>query len=255
MYCQETNEGIVKDWEGQEMTNLNDKNIRMKLVNRYLNAETTNEEEQQLQEYYAQVVDGLTPDEEEVRMLLLTTALQPSDFTLSKDKADEFDRLMGKRLVKRNTLFWITSAVAAAIIAAFFLLTNKRPEKAINEHSIANVKPTETILPSQEEMPKENPSVVLEQKQTPKAYPTTATTKHMKKQTKRNEVATTANQVADIMAASNYQGQQVESYQLQPAGDATIITKTLADGTTTSYIVCSINDNEAYHVIPINIDM
>ena len=57
------------------------------------------------------------------------------------------------------------------------------------------------------------------------------------------------------MSAINYTNEQVESYILKPVGDATIVTQTLSNGTSSSYIVCLSDDNEGLHVIPINIEM
>ena len=55
--------------------------------------------------------------------------------------------------------------------------------------------------------------------------------------------------------AATFQNEQVESYQLRPAGDATIVTKIYSDGTSSTCIVTVADDNEGYHVIPINIGM
>ena len=110
------------------MKDLNETTIRMQLVNRYLNAETTIEEEQMLRKYYAQTEEVLTPEENDVRLLIMSSARFAGEFALSEEKADEFDRLMAKKPAKRVALYWIVSA-AAAIIIAFFLLTNKQVDE------------------------------------------------------------------------------------------------------------------------------
>ena len=192
------------------MTNLNDTNTRMQLVNRYLNAETTLEEEQLLRQYYAQTDDELIPEESEVRQLILSSASLAGEFELSEEKADEFDRLMEKRPARRNVSYWIASA-AAAIVAAVFLLTYKQAGDA-----------SET---RQKGEPASRSDAVTEQ------------------------------YINNIMSATNYANEQVESYRLRPVGDATIVTKTLADGTSSSYIVCLSDDDKGFHVVPINTGM
>ena len=192
------------------MTNLNDTNTRMQLVNRYLNAETTLEEEQLLRQYYAQTDDVLSPEESDVRQLILTSASLAGQFELSEEKGYEFDRLMAKRPARRTVPYWITSA-AAAVVLTVFLLTYKQASDA-----------SET---RQKGEPASRSDAVTEQ------------------------------QINSIMSAANYANEQVESYRLRPVGDATIVTKTLADGTSSSYIVCLSDDDKGFHVVPINTGM
>ena len=192
------------------MTNLNDTNTRMQLVNRYLNAETTLEEEQLLRQYYAQTDDVLSSEESEVRQLILTSASLAGQFELSEEKGYEFDRLMAQRPARRNVSYWIASA-AAAIVAAVFLLMYKQAGDA-------------------------------------------SSTRQKGEPASRSE-AVTEQYINSIMSAANYANEQVESYRLRPVGDATIVTKTLADGTSSSYIVCLSDDDKGFHVVPINTGM
>ena len=53
------------------------------------------------------------------------------------------------------------------------------------------------------------------------------------------------------MAAANIMGEQVETYHIQPAGDATIVTKTFVDGTSSSCLVCAMDGGCGYSVIPL----
>ena len=192
------------------MTNLNDTNTRMQLVNRYLNAETTLEEEQLLRQYYAQTDDVLSPEESDVRQLILTSASLAGQFELSEEKGYEFDRLMAKRPARRNVFYWIASA-AAAVVLTVFLLTYKQAGDA-------------------------------------------SSTRQKGEPASRSD-AVTEQQINNIMSAANYANEQVESYRLRPVGDATIVTKTLADGTSSSYIVCLSDDDKGFHVVPINTGM
>lgn len=241
------------------MKNLNDTTIRMQLVHRYLNAETTIEEEQQLLLYYAETADEPTPEERDVRLLLLSSAQLTGEFALSEEKADEFDQLMAKKPAKRIALYWIVSA-AAAVILVFFLLTNKQMDDVPSLPQVLAVQatkgreaydtPKETI--QQQKTVTENPPVAVEPEQ---AITERHTPKQPKRKPHRSAPAITERQVNNMMSATNYTNEQVESYRLQPVGDATIVTKTCSDGTSASYIVCLSDDNEGLHVVPINIEM
>lgn len=130
------------------MKNLNDTTIRMQLVNQYLNAETTIEEEQMLRQYYAQTDEVLTPEENDVRLLIMSSARFAGDFTLTEEKADEFDRLMLKGNSKKSryvAIRWVASVAAAVICAIFFfpaIHINRTEEKT--ETTISS--PTEIVV-------------------------------------------------------------------------------------------------------------
>ena len=55
----------------------------------------------------------------------------------------------------------------------------------------------------------------------------------------------------EVMAAANIMGEQVETYHIQPAGDATIVTKTFVDGTSSSCLVSAMDGGCGYSVIPL----
>ena len=121
------------------MMNLNDTTIRMQLVRRYLNADTTIEEEQMLRQYYAQTNEVLTPEENDVRLLLLSSANLAGEFALSEEKVDEFDHLMLKDSNKKGrymAIRWVASVAAAVICAVLFFptihidRTEEKPETA-----------------------------------------------------------------------------------------------------------------------------
>ena len=233
------------------MKNLNDTTIRMQLVNRYLNAETTIEEEQMLRQYYAQTDELLTPEENDMRLLIMSSARFAGEFALSEEKADEFDRLMAKKPAKRVALYWIASA-AAAVIVAFFLLTSKQTDETPSQPQIANATPKEIAEPQQQESVTEPQPIAVEPEQAVVERPTI---KQPKRKTNRNDATITERQVKNMMYAANFTNEQVETYRLQPVGDATIVTKTRGDGTSASYIVCLSDDNEGLHVVSINIEM
>ena len=151
----------------------------------------------------------------------------------------------------RRVLPWIASA-AAAVIIVFFLLTNKQVEDVPSRPQVASVAQKETVKPQQQESVTESTPIAGEPEQTIMERPTI---KQSRRKTHRNVATITERQVNNMMAAANFTNEQVETYRLQPVGDATIVTKTRVDGTSASYIVCLSDDNEGLHVVPINIEM
>lgn len=122
------------------MINLNDEKIRQELVRRYLNAETTFEEERLLADFLSGTGIALSAEEEDVLLMLQTSNLigWPE---ISEEKADEFDRLMQRGSIKRKivALPWIVSAAAAIICVVLFLPVyptdnaEKQPEISTSE--------------------------------------------------------------------------------------------------------------------------
>ena len=104
------------------MVNFNDKKERQELIRRYLNAKTTLEEERLLAGFLSDPDIALSAEEEDVLLMLQTSNLirRPE---ISREKADEFDRLMQRRGKKSKivALRWIISAAAAIICAVLFL--------------------------------------------------------------------------------------------------------------------------------------
>lgn len=109
------------------MTDLNDKMKRMEFVQRYLNAETTVQEELLLLDYYSHTKEELTLEEENVRLLLMATNVHPCQTELSKQKEDEFDQLMQFAFQhdkkKINHRQWLYPFIGAAVASLLMLLT------------------------------------------------------------------------------------------------------------------------------------
>ena len=244
--CKKENDGTLKDREEQKMTNLNDITKRRQLVEKYLNAETTIEEERMLHDFYSHAEEPLTPEDEDMRLLMMTTDRLKDNFILSDEKAEEFDRLMdGKpeRHGKTISLYWFIPAAAAVIV--FFLLTTSQEQQMIEQNPVAMAVP-EDITPQKEE-----PQRVSED--TDNASHADAISKPRKTahRHKRKE-ANAGIHVAEMTEAANYQNEQVESYQLRPAGDVMIVTKMPKDGLSSSYIIYANDEGHSYRVMPIN---
>ena len=79
------------------MSKLHDKRVRLLMVKRYLNAETSIDEERELSEFYTTTTEKLTSEEEDVRLLLQATSINDENFELSKSNVAEFDRMMDSR--------------------------------------------------------------------------------------------------------------------------------------------------------------
>lgn len=102
------------------MKDLNDKALRQLLIQRYLDGETTIEEERALVHFYQHHNDTFSADEENVRQLVLASTHLAKDFTLSKEKVEAFDRIMANDQRKRMVLWpWLAAACVAAILAIF----------------------------------------------------------------------------------------------------------------------------------------
>lgn len=237
------------------MINLNDEKIRQELVGRYLNAETTLEEERLLADFLSNADIALSAEEEDILLML-----KASDFIgqtdISEEKAEEFDRLMvarPKQTGKTLSLYWLFPAAAAAIIAFVFLM-NGHESEIKEENPVAMI--ALDAIPSEEEAKEEIeafPKGVNEDDI--KAIHNHATNRPNKEACRhRRPQKNSGQRIADMTKAANFQDEQVESYQLRPAGDATIVTKTYSDGTSSSYIICASDDGDGYRVVPM-IDM
>ena len=86
------------------MKDLNDKALRQQLTERYLNADTTTEEEVALANFYRQNHEVLSAEEEIVRQLVLASTQFNSEFTLSDEKVEEFDRIMASHPTKKRRI-------------------------------------------------------------------------------------------------------------------------------------------------------
>ncbi|MBQ6964481.1 MAG: hypothetical protein IJP82_02165 [Bacteroidaceae bacterium] len=102
------------------MKDLNDKAVRQQLIERYLDADTTTDEEKALADFYRENDGTYSADEEAVRQLVLAIPRTDSGFTLSDEKAEEFDRIMAappKKAARLVVWPWLAAACVAAIIA------------------------------------------------------------------------------------------------------------------------------------------
>lgn len=87
------------------MIDLNDLDARQKLINKYVEAETSIEEEQCLTDFYQQEPSVWLPNEETIAHLLHRQTSQsspplPGD---EKDESELFDRLITKPLLHHKT--------------------------------------------------------------------------------------------------------------------------------------------------------
>ena len=289
------------------MSKLHDKRVRLLMVKRYLNAETSIDEERELSEFYTTTTEKLTSEDEDVQLLLQATSTTVENFQLSKSKVAEFDRMMVSLPCQRThvperlrvgdrrsgaraplacyqrdarmgaqeeparqrllTIAGWISAVAASIVLLFVLFgnnTNGNTEPF--DDQIAITQSGQIGIHVETEKPEE----LMSATETPHISSANAGGKedvgHMKprksKQIKHstvkpNEVkpieAVRANShsLDEVMAAANIMGEQVETYHIQPAGDATIVTKTFVDGTSSSCLVCAMDGGSGYSVIPL----
>ena len=120
--------------------NIQDKEYRKALVERYLDADTTPDEERRLMDFYATA--EVDDDEKAIARLLNISA--PSLEAYSQTKADEYDRLFGgdefteasstdsaSRLTKRRSIILKSLYAFAACAAAVALLLIFRPKAPV----------------------------------------------------------------------------------------------------------------------------
>ena len=232
------------------MKNLNDKNTRQELVRRYLNAETTLEEERLLADFLTDTDAALSQEEEDVRLLLqMSDCMERS--AISEEKADEFDRLMQKALNTSRiiSLRWIFTSAAAAVIIAFVFMTNRQHIDAPEDKPIAMVESETKKTDEKDEaklLPPQNEDEIVINTSHKK---TSVKPKKAARRYKKHQVDTYL-QIKEMTQAVNFKNEQVESYQLRPTGDATIVTMKSSDGISTSYIICANDDGSSYQVVP-----
>ena len=112
--------------------NINDKEQRRRLEERYLDAETDLCEERLLNEYFAS--HAADPDEREISRLILASGIPEisREECLSDEGVQEYDRIAetGSKLKRRRKIFIYSGATAAcaAAVLLFFVLRPGKPE-------------------------------------------------------------------------------------------------------------------------------
>lgn len=115
------------------MINLNDKQERLALIERYLEADTTVLEERMLAEYYA--THQPDADEEPISDLIKMTHPSASDMI---DTAD-FDRITARRKPVRMILKWSSVAAAAIILMLVSLHIGHKQLQPENQTAISTM--------------------------------------------------------------------------------------------------------------------
>ncbi len=147
------------------MINLNDEKARQNLIRRYLNAETTLEEESLLADFLSNTDMLLTAEEKDV-LLLQQSSILIGRPDISTDKADEFDRLIQNSHNKRSFIVairWIVTA-AAAVICAVMLLPILQTDKVEEHPKVAKVIPTDTDMMSVREHNDKDTTEIIDKK-------------------------------------------------------------------------------------------
>ena len=238
----------------------NHKYTQEDLVNRYLNADTTIEEEHLLADFLSKNRESLSPEEEDVYLLLQASARDTDHFELSLEEAREFDRLMAAKphlRKKKAPIYWI-ALTAAAIICAFVLLTGKHTGVSDQQApvAIASISKTDDTFEKEHDAVFQPPKGIS--KNARQHTPTTKSVVKRKYKSKNRSVVKkkqgidNAQRAKEMMKAANFQNEQVESYQLRPAGDVMIVTKTPKDGPPSSFIIHANDEGNSYRVMQIN---
>ena len=127
------------------MMNIEDKEYRKALIERYLNADTTPDVERCLRAYYA---EAPAVDDDEKAFARLMNISAPTAEVYSQTKADEYDRLFGSdesasfeaRVAKRRGVIFkslYAFAACAAAVALFLIFKPKVPSTDFTPLEIA----------------------------------------------------------------------------------------------------------------------
>ncbi|MBQ6064870.1 MAG: hypothetical protein IJK42_13055 [Prevotella sp.] len=109
------------------MTDMNDRATRQRVIQRYIDAETSVAEEKALFDFYSHTTEPLSADEEPIRQLVLSTVHLADDSILSDEKVKEFDHIMAER-ERRASRMKLWPWLAAACVAAFVAVLLAPPE-------------------------------------------------------------------------------------------------------------------------------
>lgn len=145
------------------MTDLNDKKKRQDLMLRYLNAETTIEEEQFLQNCLEHSEEQLTPEEEDL-LLIISSTRHVGDVEPSDDKEAGFDKMMAGNTCRKNhktafRLIW-PSSMLIAVMLALFLMTKGSKNDAPVSPQYATTTPAASALQASLEEQREGDAAI-----------------------------------------------------------------------------------------------
>ena len=240
------------------MTDLNDKKKRQELFHRYMNAETTIEEECLLLEYYMHTEDEITPEEEDLRLFIISTNRYAVDVGLSDEKEAEFDKMMKGKTVGGKShkilpfVLW-PSTMAVALILAMFLIKGTMKETLVSQQyakKIITKRPSskQTSIkdrPQQEEKGAESKVAIKEDGASQKTS-TWVDDKEMQETEKPNTsvsiTTTTVNESDDKrhplnVTAANYCGGYKGSNHFVSSGNITITTRTSPNTNAARYAI------------------
>lgn len=119
------------------MIDIKDKDVRMVLVAKYLEAETTVAEETLLAAYYA----ANEPEEEERAIALMIQMEHANETLLSEKSAEEFDHIVSQTRLKQPKPYFrrLVWAVGAAAIVLSLVFNVALPREAAPSESITTV--------------------------------------------------------------------------------------------------------------------
>lgn len=234
------------------MEDIQNKGLRKTLMERFLCAETSPEEEQTLRKLFFQIQGTLSEEEEEFRTLLLAVTSQPRFAPLSEEKVQEFDRLTRSRpwrVVLRRAVLTL-SAVAAVLTAVLWLLP--RTEENAPPVSLASVPPASSVSASQsasvsEETASVPVSSVLTLSPASSSQAGSAVVTPKKTRARGQNAEPVANSQAKVpsigetmqrvLELESMTGKQIETCDLHVVGDAIIVSTQHSDDTSSFQLV------------------
>ncbi len=223
------------------MNRLNDTTYRQELIKRYLNAETTLEEEEELRGFYrySDPSTTLSREEEDLRTLLDLDYGDPSEYEISEAKAEEFDRIMAKQKAVRlrKTIWRISSAAAAILVASGIVFLTKY--RATKESPYAESTAPDLVITDFGDC--SNLAEIIDNLQVcePMGQPESL-----------GETVMSEAIMPDALEAI-LQKDEIETYDIKAAGDAALITLAYKNGSYNSYIAYHTEEEEALNLLPV----
>lgn len=224
---------------------INNKEVRMRLVGRWLDTETTVDEERMLAEYYG----SHRPDADEKEAAMLICAMQSMDTGALSDDEDlekEYDRLMEKHSATgrgRRIMMRIAGVAAAAAVVLAMVL--KGLEYGGGENEITALTGEEITAEIKEAKPlyadtRRQPSHSTAEQPRTAVKPKTAEKREAGRRRKQQEKqASTTDMIEQMEVIESLGLAQNETFNIIPAGNAAVIRANTVDKTAMTFLTVS----------------
>lgn len=234
---------------------INNKEVRMRLVSRWLDTETTVDEERMLAGYYR----SHRPDADEKDVAMLICAMQSMDAgvrSFDEDLEKEYDLLVGKPAATgsgRRILLRIAGVAAAAVIITAMVFNGLRHDGPVNgireTASATQAAHVKEVQPLSADAGKILSHGTAEPARTAAKPHTTPGRKADDRSTRQLRPVTTSDMIekADIIESLNLA--QNETFDITPVGNASIIRANTVDKKTMTFLAVNSEDDGSVMIL------